>query len=128
MDAATDLRRKQRGTKRVCKSCEEKFYDLGRDPTVCPMCQSSLPLAGFARPPEPARSGYTGVWSRKAVPLKVLPVEDELAPIPDDEAPADEASSEAPAAEAHAVLEQEDGIESDVSDLVSPDDEASPDE
>ena len=27
-----------RGTKRICKSCEAKFYDLNRDPIVCPSC------------------------------------------------------------------------------------------
>ncbi|HZV19911.1 MAG TPA: TIGR02300 family protein, partial [Hyphomicrobiales bacterium] len=30
----------ERGTKRVCQSCGSKFYDLNRDPIVCPMCQS----------------------------------------------------------------------------------------
>lgn len=27
-----------RGTKRVCQSCEAKFYDLNRSDIVCPMC------------------------------------------------------------------------------------------
>jgi len=30
------------GTKRVCPECEAKFYDLGRNPAVCPMCQNSF--------------------------------------------------------------------------------------
>jgi uncharacterized protein (TIGR02300 family) len=29
-----------RGTKRVCQSCGNKFYDLNRDPIVCPICQA----------------------------------------------------------------------------------------
>jgi uncharacterized protein (TIGR02300 family) len=29
-----------RGTKRVCPSCAARFYDLGRSPIVCPVCQS----------------------------------------------------------------------------------------
>ena len=29
-----------RGTKRVCPSCGERFYDLNRTPIVCPVCQS----------------------------------------------------------------------------------------
>jgi uncharacterized protein (TIGR02300 family) len=29
-----------RGTKRVCQSCGNKFYDLNRDPIVCPICQT----------------------------------------------------------------------------------------
>ena len=27
-----------RGTKRVCQSCGNKFYDLNRDPIACPIC------------------------------------------------------------------------------------------
>jgi uncharacterized protein (TIGR02300 family) len=30
----------ERGTKRVCQSCGGKFYDLNRDPAICPLCQS----------------------------------------------------------------------------------------
>jgi uncharacterized protein (TIGR02300 family) len=30
----------ERGTKRVCLSCGGKFYDLMRDPIICPLCQS----------------------------------------------------------------------------------------
>ena len=29
-----------RGSKRVCQSCGARFYDLGRTPIVCPVCQS----------------------------------------------------------------------------------------
>lgn len=29
-----------RGTKRVCQNCNSKFYDLGRIPATCPICQS----------------------------------------------------------------------------------------
>ena len=27
-----------RGAKRTCSGCEKKFYDLNRDPIVCPLC------------------------------------------------------------------------------------------
>ena len=30
----------ERGTKRVCQSCGSKFYDLNRDPIICPACQT----------------------------------------------------------------------------------------
>ncbi|MEM7193070.1 MAG: TIGR02300 family protein [Pseudomonadota bacterium] len=29
-----------RGTKRVCGSCGARFYDLGRSPITCPVCQA----------------------------------------------------------------------------------------
>ena len=28
----------ERGTKRTCQECEARFYDLNRDPIICPMC------------------------------------------------------------------------------------------
>lgn len=28
------------GTKRICQSCSTPFYDLQRDPIVCPKCQT----------------------------------------------------------------------------------------
>ena len=30
------------GTKRVCPECDAKFYDLTRNPAICPMCQNSF--------------------------------------------------------------------------------------
>ena len=34
-----------RGTKRVCQSCGARFYDLGRSPIVCPVCQAVYQVA-----------------------------------------------------------------------------------
>jgi uncharacterized protein (TIGR02300 family) len=28
------------GTKRLCASCGAKFYDLGKDPIICPKCET----------------------------------------------------------------------------------------
>lgn len=37
----------QRGTKRTCQngSCGARFYDLNRDPIVCPMCSTTYVIA-----------------------------------------------------------------------------------
>jgi uncharacterized protein (TIGR02300 family) len=45
----------ERGTKRVCQSCGSKFYDLNRDPIVCPICQSVYQTSG-----SPARASAGG--------------------------------------------------------------------
>ena len=44
------------GTKRLCGSCGAKFYDLNKDPIVCPKCHAVMALAALtARSrPEPA--------------------------------------------------------------------------
>ena len=40
----------ERGTKRVCQSCGSKFYDLNRDPIICPICQSVYQLSAPSSP------------------------------------------------------------------------------
>ena len=37
------------GTKRTCNSCGAKFYDLRRDPIICPKCDAKLDLAVASR-------------------------------------------------------------------------------
>jgi uncharacterized protein (TIGR02300 family) len=43
-----------RGTKRTCQngSCGSRFYDLGRDPIVCPICGSPYVIAHGPVEPE----------------------------------------------------------------------------
>jgi uncharacterized protein (TIGR02300 family) len=44
------------GTKRLCGNCGAKFYDLSKDPIVCPKCHTVLQLAALTRArPEAAR-------------------------------------------------------------------------
>jgi uncharacterized protein (TIGR02300 family) len=40
------------GTKRLCPHCGAKFYDLGKNPIVCPKCGSEVEIA-----PLPSRGG-----------------------------------------------------------------------
>ena len=46
------------GTKRLCGNCAAKFYDLGKDPIVCPKCHTVLQVAAITSRsrPEPARA------------------------------------------------------------------------
>jgi uncharacterized protein (TIGR02300 family) len=48
------------GTKRLCANCGAKFYDLSKDPIVCPKCHTVLQLAAVApsraRPDAAARA------------------------------------------------------------------------
>ena len=37
------------GTKRLCNSCGVKFYDLNKDPIVCPKCATVMQVAAVAR-------------------------------------------------------------------------------
>jgi uncharacterized protein (TIGR02300 family) len=44
------------GTKRLCSNCGAKFYDLSKDPIICPKCHTTMAVAALtARSrPEPA--------------------------------------------------------------------------
>jgi uncharacterized protein (TIGR02300 family) len=54
------------GTKRICPSCGARYYDLLRDPIVCPKCNTSFDPEAFLR-------------SRRARPA--APVEKEVEPV-----------------------------------------------
>jgi len=43
------------GTKRICSGCDAKFYDLGKDPIVCPTCETVYVVAK-APPPRGGRA------------------------------------------------------------------------
>jgi uncharacterized protein (TIGR02300 family) len=62
------------GTKRLCTNCGAKFYDLSKDPIVCPKCHTVLELAAVSARsrPEPAAA----VAARAAPP----PPEEVVAP------------------------------------------------
>ena len=41
------------GLKRLCANCGAKFYDLNKDPIVCPKCDTVFQAAALARAPAP---------------------------------------------------------------------------
>lgn len=43
------------GTKRICAGCDAKFYDLGKDPIVCPTCETVFVIPK-APPPRGGRA------------------------------------------------------------------------
>ena len=51
------------GSKRICQSCGAKFYDLQRNPIVCPACQTTFDPESHLR----------GRKSRSAAPKPVKP-------------------------------------------------------
>ena len=77
------------GTKRICPSCGTRYYDLLRDPVVCPKCSTPFDPEALLR----ARR------ARPAVPV-------EKAPVP---AVAGEIDADLETEEVEAVEEEEDG-------------------
>ena len=59
------------GTKRLCMNCGAKFYDLSKDPIVCPKCHTVLELAAVsarARPEAAARAVAPAAAEEVVVP------------------------------------------------------------
>jgi uncharacterized protein (TIGR02300 family) len=45
------------GTKRLCGNCGTKFYDLSKNPIVCPKCHTVMELASVAARPRAEQAG-----------------------------------------------------------------------
>jgi uncharacterized protein (TIGR02300 family) len=79
------------GTKRRCASCEAKFFDLNKEPIVCPKC-----MAVFAPPPpDPVRSRRQPLAAQKPrasdVPVEMADADNEAKPTADAETETEEA-------------------------------------
>jgi len=57
-----------RGTKRVCQSCGARFYDLSRNPIVCPVCQAVYQVT----PPASRRSERAATPEPRPKPAEEL--------------------------------------------------------
>lgn len=79
------------GVKRGCLNCGTKFYDFGRDPIVCPSCESSFHADDFTRPRRGARPDAKPEAVVPAAPAKkrAAPIEDETEDLADVEADLD---------------------------------------
>lgn len=74
------------GVKRTCNSCGAKFYDLCRDPIICPKCDATVDPAAVARTPRPkAVAAVKEVPAPPAAPAAAAPeAEGDLAVVVDD--------------------------------------------
>jgi uncharacterized protein (TIGR02300 family) len=60
------------GTKRICSGCAAKFYDLGKDPIVCPTCETVFVVPKPA-PPRGGRShAPRGAYDPTAEPARAM--------------------------------------------------------
>jgi uncharacterized protein (TIGR02300 family) len=76
------------GSKRICPSCGTRYYDLMREPVICPKCSTPFDPEAFLK-------------SRRSRPAP--PVEKELEPVGADEVDSDLETEGADAAEEEAV-------------------------
>lgn len=69
----THMAKPEWGVKRSCPSCASRFYDLLRDPVVCPACGESFGLDVFTKP----RRGKAAAAAPSKAPVKAVEAEEE---------------------------------------------------
>jgi uncharacterized protein (TIGR02300 family) len=106
-------------------SCGAKFYDLARDPAVCPKCGTVYQAAATSRVAAPALARSVPADDEDEPDEKgpelvsldeVEAAEDEADPTPDDESTEDGETTED-----DTFLEEEDAGDDDVADLIDGD-------
>jgi len=121
------------GTKRICGSCGTKFYDLARDPILCPKCGTvyevvaiptrasaakAAPVAPVAEEPEPvAPAGAEVISLEEAAEAETKAGANKTA-TPEGEGEEEEVEIAAGGTEDDTFLEQDEEESSDVSDLI----------
>ncbi len=80
------------GTKRQCQNCGTKFYDLGKDPIICPKCGTVFQVAALrSRAATAARKEEDedtelepAAAAAEFVPLEEADASDDAKAVPDD--------------------------------------------
>src|SRR5215813_13984800 len=83
------------GTKRICPSCGTRYYDLLREPVICPNCNTPYDPEAFLK-------------SRRARPIPA--VEKELQPVGAEELDTELETDEADVAEEEEEEEEEEAV------------------
>jgi uncharacterized protein (TIGR02300 family) len=106
------------GAKRQCQSCATKFYDLNKDPIVCPKCGTVFQVAALSRVPARVEEDESDLEKESVdtVSLDEVEAEEAAAEVIDveDEVELDDAGDD------DTFLEEEEG-EDDVSGLIDGD-------
>ncbi len=116
------------GLKRQCMSCGAKFYDLSRDPAVCPKCGTVFQAAALTRVPPPvaaraapaAAAADEDETELEAVGPELVSLEDVEAGEAEKDLPGDDDIDVADDVTDDTFLEEEEG-EDDVSGLIDGD-------
>jgi uncharacterized protein (TIGR02300 family) len=108
------------GTKRTCLSCGARFYDLRREPIVCPACGATVDATAQSKPRRaratPVVAKVAAVAKAAQVELEPVVVEDEVELDPELEEVEEEVVESGEEAEEDGEEDGESAIE-DVSEL-----------
>ncbi len=96
------------GTKRLCAHCSVKFYDLNKDPIVCPKCGTVYEVATVATRGRPDAAAAAAARATPAPPEEVAtpePAEAEFVSL--EEADAEATAAKKPVETAEPEVEEE---------------------
>lgn len=113
------------GTKRFCAACNAKFYDLNRDPIICPTCNATFSTGTVIAAKETANEEENDELENddENVELVALEEADGDAGKDDDDDDDDDAVTVNVDADDDALIDDDDDDESGVSDVVRPTDD-----
>lgn len=109
-----------RGTKRTCQNCDERFYDLDRDPIICPFCGAKYVIASSPAALAALQAEQRDLAAKKSKkPVGIEEVEVELPGVEGEEELVDVEADEAAGAEDdETFLEEEEEEGGDVSNII----------
>ena len=85
------------GTKRLCAGCGAKFYDLNKDPIVCPKCGTVYEVAVVAPRGRPDSAAARAAAAQAAEPEVPEPQEAEFVSLEEADAEAEGGAKKSPA-------------------------------
>jgi uncharacterized protein (TIGR02300 family) len=112
------------GSKRQCQSCGAKFYDLNKDPIICPKCGTVFQAVAATRGrPEPVanRAEEDEVEVDPAAGPELVSLDEVEAEEADKDLPIEGVEIEDEIAEDDTFLEEEEEGDDDVADLIDGD-------
>lgn len=124
-DGAPIVAKPELGTKRQCLHCGARFYDLNKDPIVCPKCgttfAASAIVPGRGRPVAEVANRDDDETEVDAAAPELVSLDEAEAEETEKDIPIDGVEIEDDIAEDDAFLEEEEEGDDDVSDLIDGD-------
>jgi uncharacterized protein (TIGR02300 family) len=108
------------GSKRHCQSCATKFYDLNKDPIVCPKCGTIFQIAALSRAAARVEEEDAEV-EKESVDTVSLDEVEESENVAESIDAEDEVEIDDADADDDTFLEEEEGADDDVSGLIDGD-------
>ncbi|MGO4683217.1 TIGR02300 family protein [Hyphomicrobium sp. 2TAF46] len=108
-----------RGTKRTCQNCDERFYDLGHDPIICPFCNSKYVIASSPAALAALQAEQRELAAKKAKKAATAEEADgELPAVEGEEALVDVEADDSGTEDDETFLEEEEEEGGDVSNII----------